>query len=193
MKARLHPVARWAPLLLLPALAGCPFMPTKNDKPPDPVPVFQPRTSPENLLANLKTAYKERAVAEYESLLARDFTFVLSPEDAGQPGMPDAWGRNTEITVHQKMFDGDLVQSLSLDFMAGQRVFDPVDHYWTITISNVDLYLRGMTPDRPTLTTYRVQDGTSRFWFRQNSWNATGTNEPVWTIVKWEDSPIEQG
>lgn len=191
MKAISRHARCWLALFSLVALTGCPFTPDKGDTDPDPVDPFLKRVSPENLLANLKTAYKERAVAEYESLLASDFTFVLSPEDAGQPGMPDQWGRNQEITIHQKMFDAELVQSLTLDFVVGSRIFDPADQLWTITIANVDLYLNGITPDHPTPTTYRVQDGTAKFWFRQNSWNAAGTTEPVWTIVKWEDMPIE--
>ena len=122
-----------------------------NNGKPDPVdPLFLDPISPENLLANLKMAYHEREIAEYESLLAKDFTFVLSPEDAGQPGMPSQWGRNTEIGIHQRMFDADLVQSLSLDFIIGDRVFDETDQLWTITITNVDLFLHGMTPDHPT-------------------------------------------
>jgi hypothetical protein len=190
--AKLRCVARLAVMLPLLFLAGCPFMPDKDDKVP-PVTDFLPRISPENLLFNLKSAYRLRNAAEYESLLAQDFTFVLSAEDAGQPGMPDAWGRNDEIGIHQRMFDGDLVQNLSLNFDVGSRVFDPADQLWTVTIANVDLYLYGITPDFPTPQAYTVSDNTSKFWFRQNSWTAAGTTDPIWTIVKWEDSPIEEG
>jgi hypothetical protein len=190
MKTTLVQAARWVGLLALLGVVGCPFMPTK-DKPVDPVDKFLPRTSPENLLANLKMAYRERETAEYESLLAMDFTFVLAPEDAGQPGMPSQWGRNTEIGVHQRMFDADLVQSLSLDFVVGDRLFDEAGQLWTITITNVDLSLYGMTPDHPTPKNYQVLDGSSKFWFRQNNWTVPGTTDRIWSIVKWEDSPVE--
>ena len=151
---------------------------------------FLPRTSPENLLRNLKLAYEKRNVAEYESLLAVDFTFVLSVEDAGQPGMPSQWGRNTEIAVHWHMLDTDLVTYLALDFVVGGRVFDDIAQLWTVTITHVDLELTGMTPDHPISKSYSVRNGTSKFWFRQNDWTAPGTSDRTWSIVKWEDSPL---
>ena len=192
MKTTLRYAARWVGLLALLGVVGCPFSPDKGK--PDPVePKFLERTSPENLLANLKTAYREREAAEYESLLAKDFTFVLTPEDAGQPGMPSQWGANTEIGIHQQMFDADLVTYLSLDFVVGDRVFDDTDQLWTITITDVDLSLRGMTPDHPTPKSYSVENGTSKFWFRQNDWTVPSTSDRIWSIVKWEDSPIEEG
>jgi hypothetical protein len=192
MKTALGRAARWVGWLALLAVVGCPFSP--DDAPPIiPEPKFLPRTSPENLLANLMTSYRERETAEYESLLALNFTFVLSPVDAGQPGMPSQWGRNTEIGVHQRMFDADLVQTLALDFAVGARVFDETDQLWTITITNVDLSLYGMTPDFPTPKQYRVLGGSSKFWFQQNDWTAPGTSDRIWSIVKWEDSPVEGG
>jgi hypothetical protein len=192
MKTTLGYAARWVGLLALLGVVGCPFSPDSGT-PDHPVDPFLKPTSPENLLANLKTAYRERETAEYESLLAMDFTFVLSPEDAGQPGMPSQWGRNTEIGIHQRMFDEGLVTYLALDFVVGDRVFDDTDQLWTVTITNVDLSLTGMTPDHPTPKSYSVLDGTSKFWFRQNDWTVPGTSDRVWSIVKWEDSPIEGG
>jgi hypothetical protein len=192
MKATLVHAARWVGLLAILGVVGCPFMPDNGGK-DKPDPKFLLRITPENLLANLKMAYHERETAEYESLLAKDFTFVLSPEDAGQPGMPSQWGRNTEIGIHQRMFDADLVQTLSLDFVIGDRIFDETDQLWTITITNVELSLYGMTTEHPTPKLYRVQNGVSKFWFRQESWTVPGTSDRIWSIVKWEDSPVEGG
>jgi hypothetical protein len=173
-------------------ITGCPFSPDSGngDPPPDPDP-FLARTSPENLLANLKAAYEERAIAEYESLLAMDFTFLLSQEDAQQPGMPESWGRQDEIGIHTNMFDSDRVEDLTLSFDAGSRVFDPTDGLWTITITNVRLRLYGETPgSEEGPKEYKVDNGTSKFWFRENDWTEPETSNKIWSIVKWEDNPI---
>ncbi|MCK4415330.1 MAG: fibronectin type III domain-containing protein [Candidatus Eisenbacteria sp.] len=153
---------------------------------------FALRDSPENVLHNLKMAYAERAVAEYESLLAMDFTFLLSAEDAAEPGMPESWGRQDEIGIHTNMFDYDRVQTLTLGFDSGDRVFDPTDGLWTITITNVRLRLYGETPgnEGEGPVEYKVDNGTSKFWFRENDWTEPGTESDVWTIVKWKDQPI---
>ncbi|MCK4414790.1 MAG: fibronectin type III domain-containing protein [Candidatus Eisenbacteria sp.] len=153
---------------------------------------FALRDSPENVMHNLKMAYAERAVAEYESLLAIDFTFLLCQEDASQPGMPDFWGQQDEIGIHMNMFDSDRVQTLTLSFDSWDRVFDPTDGLWTITIINVRLRLYGETPgnEGEGPEEYKVDRGTSKFWFRENDWTEPGTESNVWTIVKWEDEPI---
>jgi len=189
-------ILQWAPrglaLLLLAGVLGCPFSPETNDDPP-PVPVetYHARTAPESLLHNLKLAYKERVPAEYESLLAEEFSFVLSEEDASKPDMPDQWGRNQEISIHQAMFNAELVQQLTLDFVVGNREYDDTDGFWTILISNVTLTLYGSTPGHPTPTWYRVVNGASRFWFQKENYTWPGTQDTVWTIVKWEDNPID--
>jgi hypothetical protein len=153
-----------------------------------------PRTSPESLLSNLREAYALRNVAEYESLLAfrpPAFTFVLSEEDQGQPGMPDQWGRQTEVEIHEHMFDAEAVQTLRLGYVIGTREWDPVENLWSILVSNVNLHLYGIIPgqEEEGLQELEVEGATSRFWFREESWTAPGTSDSVWAIVKWEDNP----
>jgi hypothetical protein len=170
------------------AIPGC------SDKTSRPDPCVAPAgscTSPEAALLALKHAYRYRETAAFDSLLSADFVFELSVEDAGQPGMPSEWGRSSELAIYTQMFDTDLVQSLSLDFVVGDRVFDETEQLWTITITNVDIDLYGFTPDHPTLKSYRVQDGRSKFWFRQMTWNAPCSDESAWKIVKWQDEPLE--
>jgi hypothetical protein len=180
-------------MLLLAALGitACPFMPSKDDTKPQPVKDFWDRTSPSSLLHNLKKAYEKRSIAEYESLLAKDFTFVLSAEDQQQQGMPDSWGRAPEIQIHTRMFDAELVQTLTLAFEVADSVWDPADGMYTALMSNVNLYLVGATPAHPgDVKEYRVSGGRAKFWFRKNPWTVAGKPDSVWTIVKWEDSPI---
>jgi hypothetical protein len=164
---------------------------TTGTLPPPPPPDFLPRTSPENLLRNLIAAYRLRNVAEYESLLARpSFTFVLSPEDQQKPGMPDQWGRDTEVSIHQHMFGAGLVQTLTVGFNIGDVVWNPADEMYTVFVSHVNLYLYGATPGHPTeVKEYRVSDSRSKFWFRKNGWFWPGTQDSTCVIVRWEDDP----
>jgi hypothetical protein len=151
---------------------------------------FLARTTPQNLLHNLKQAYKERNIAEYESLLARDFTFILSEEDQAKPDMPDNWGRAPEITIHSRMFDAEMVQTLTLDFVVGDVVWDATQGMYTVPIDNVNLFLYGSTPGHPTeVKEYRVSASRSKFWFRKNPWTTGAAHDSVWTIVMWEDNP----
>jgi hypothetical protein len=148
--------------------------------------------NPEAALLALKQAYNTRESAALDSLLAADFTFELSPEDAGQPGVPDEWGRSVELALHALLLDAGYVHSLELNFVIGPRVFDAVEQLWTITITDVHLDLYGVTPDR--LTTpeaYGVDDGSAKFWFRSTAWNAPCSDESAWKIVKWRDQPVE--
>lgn len=187
---RLIVLCLWLPVVA--GLAGCPFMTDTGEKPDVPTPPkFEARTSPENLLSNLKTSYEERELAEYESLLATDFTFFY--EDA-QTHIPDSWSRQEEIDIHENMFDSDYVQTLRLDFDYGAVILDtlkstPQDSLWEMTITNVDLYLFGTSPGFPDEAPqkYEMEDGIQRFWFRKNPWKDPGANEYVWTIVEWQE------
>jgi hypothetical protein len=177
----------------LAALAACDHDIVIIDGVMPPPPTFLPRTSPQNLLHNLKLAYKHRDIAEYESLLANpDFTFVLSPEDQQKPYLPDDWGRDPEILIHSRMFDAEMVQQLTLDFVVGDVVWDATQGMYTVMISNVYLYLYGSTPGHPTeVKEYRVSDSRSKLWFRKNPWTTGASHDSVWTIVRWEDEPAD--
>jgi hypothetical protein len=178
-------------------LAGCPFStePEKKDGNGNIESKFKPRTSPENLLYNLRMAYDERDLSEYDSLLASDFTFFLSPDDIH---IAERFNRFEEIEAHQNLFDADLVQQLRLTFddvTSADVSLDPAktsvqDSLWTTTLTNVDLYLFGKTPnehpDEPP-GAYQMDDGQEQFWFRRNSWKNPQTGDYIWTIVEWQE------
>ncbi|MBP6876323.1 MAG: PKD domain-containing protein [Candidatus Eisenbacteria bacterium] len=153
------------------------------------------RNSPENLLWNLKQAYDLRNIAEYESLLAGEpesFTFVLSQTDQEEPGLPDGWGRQTEVEIHQHLFNPDAVPTLSLSYAVGPREWDPEANLWSILITNVHLHVYGLIPGREGEGMFQlmVEYGSSRFWFREEPWGLDGVDGHVWKIVKWEDEPL---
>jgi hypothetical protein len=179
-------------LLIVAALGGC----SDVDRPDDGHwrSSSLPRTSPANLLRNLQEAYAKRNLAEYESLLAKDFVFGVSAEDSQDPGIPDSlgqdlWGHDSEVRAHAHMFDADLVQTLTVTFAAAKPVWDPADRMYTVLASNVNLLIYGATPAHPTeLREYRVTNGSEKFWFRKNGWFSPGTRDSVWTIVKCLDA-----
>jgi len=186
-------------ILGLTGIVGCPFSPDDAGDPPPPPPVFKPNTAPESLLYNLKMAYTKRDVAEYESLLANNFTFLLSEEDQSQPDLPDQWGRDDEIQIHRNMFDSEIVQQLTLTFEMMDQEWEPTENMWSILIYNVNLNLYGIIPgdEDPNPQSLKVENSSSRFWFAETGpatgnttgWNAPGTSNRIWKIVKWQDNP----
>ncbi|MCK4305499.1 MAG: hypothetical protein KAY24_14780 [Candidatus Eisenbacteria sp.] len=187
-------------VFVLAGLVGCPFSTDTRKTDPEPFkPTFLPRTSPKNLLENLKVAYDERDITEYDSLLAGDFTFILSPDDQN---IAECFDRQQEIGVHENMFDGELVQTLRLTFdrvMESNIVFDEVkstleDPWYTTVIMNVDLFLFGVTPSHPDEPAqgYEMDNGQEQFWFRKNGWTDT-EGDSIWTIVEWQEISVGGG
>jgi len=172
------------------ALSGCPF--STKPEPPDPVdPVtYLPRTSAENLLANLKTAYEERQTAPYESLLATDFEFYFAEQDIQ---IATKYTRDDEIEVHRNMCNSSDVDYVRLEFTLGELLPDPTHadpkypdrNLWTLTATNVDLELRRR--EGGDVKTYQLDDGIQKFWFREEAWTDPKNGGKVWTIVQWNE------
>ncbi len=178
-------------LVVILGLTGCPFSTDPVETPPPP-PKFKPRTSPENLIFNLKMAYQEREVDPYDSLLSSSFKFYLAEEDQH---ITDFFTRNEEIEIHDHMFNADLVTALQLTFdmiQTSDVVFDPekssdeIDLY-TATVTNITLSLTGWTPQQDPgdpIQTYQMVGGASQFWFRQMDWKHEN-GDPIWKIDEW--------
>jgi ketosteroid isomerase-like protein len=154
---------------------------------------FLQRTSPENLLRNLLKAYELRDVAEFDSLLDRDFVFFFSEEDQD---IGERLERSEEIPIHDAMFGPDYIQNLTLSYHVDGITLDeerttPADSVWVATLSNVDLYLYGKTPQFPyeDPRAYEMENGAERFWFHRTSWTDPYMGEPIWTIVEWLEGP----
>jgi hypothetical protein len=178
-------------------VSGCPFMPDKGDGDDHDVVTFHPRTSPQNLLENLKASYKQRQLDEYDSLLSRDFEFVFCPYDQSQPDIPDSWGRVDEIDAQDGMFDSEYVQDLTMDFEYSTPIFDEehfdgVDSLWVVEVTQMRLSLTGTPPSAPPGTpaeTYRVNDGQVTMWFRKDPGNVVGGRQ-IWKIVEMQETTV---
>ncbi len=147
------------------------------------------RTSPQNLLANLRLAYVNRDLAAYDSLLATDFAFYFSEEDQA---IAEKLTRSEELTVHGNICSSTHVESIALSFTLGDLTLDtdqpdlahPGQFLWTLTATNVDLRLQVIQDGE--MTTYEMQDGVEQFWFREESWTDAHGHK-IWTIVKWRE------
>ncbi len=154
---------------------------------PDP---FLPRTSAENLLLNLKQAYNDRELAEYDSLLADEFTFVYKPDESTIEEYLDV---TQELGIHAHIFGTQYVQELSVDFEIGSPTVDagqtaPGDTVWTVLMTGVHLMLLGTTPDHPTVTeSLELIDATQQFWFKKTGWTDPSSGLPILALVRWED------
>ncbi len=158
---------------------------------------FLQRTSPENLLRNLRKAYELRDVAEFDSLLDRDFVFFFSEEDQH---IGERLVRSEETSIHETMLGPEYVQKLTLSYLTGDVEVDeeestPGDSIWVTTITNVNLYLFCTTPQFPSEAPrgFEMQDGRERLRFRRAGWTDPYMGEPIWTIVDWREMPYEQG
>jgi hypothetical protein len=177
-----------ATICLAAVLVGCTDKNAPTWSLPSP---FLPRTSPANLLHNLQSAYEKRNVAEYDSLLAEDFTFLPAAEERRWwPGLPETWGHDTEVLIHVRMFDEGTVSHLTLRFTAGAVEWDAVEQMPSDSIHGVSLFLYGSSPSHPSDPSEdRLSSGRGKFWFRRNGWFWPGTRDSVWTIVRWQDYP----
>ncbi len=188
MKSRMS--ARSCGILAAAALclvAGCDN--STEPKRKDTGPAYLARTSPQNLLVNLKLACVNRDLAPYDSLLAAGFEFYFSAEDTS---IAEKLNRSEEIAVHRNLCSSTKVESIALSFTLGDLTLDtdqpdpahPGQFLWTLTATNVDLRLQ-VTEDGATKT-YEMQDGVEQFWFREESWTDAHGNA-IWAIVKWKE------
>jgi hypothetical protein len=155
-------------------------------------PAYLPRTSAANLMHNLRQSVTDRDLAQYDSLLADDFVYVVSLEDQPKPDMPEEWGRESELSIVTRMFDPDSVQTLALDFVTGPVLWNPVHRLYMVPVSDESFRFRGFVPGRPDgPTEVHATGARAKLWFRKNGWFAPGTVDSVWTVVYWEETPPE--
>ena len=180
------------PVLLTTAfgLSGCSSSCTCPDEVDDP---YKLRTSPENVLYNLKTAYIYMNLDEYLYCLAEEFEFHLNPDDiAIDPELPVSWGKQDEEDIHEIMFDpdsgiGPTVEGITLTLTDGQRYYDqgpdpldPMDdrwHYW----EGVDLRV-SVAGD---LTLHATAE--QEFIFRIDPLEVGREGETLYEVIEWWD------
>jgi hypothetical protein len=174
--------------------AGCwnPFAPDPGKPKPIQPAEFRDRTSPENVLHNLRTAYVWKNADEYLDCLSEDFIFYPTDEDVQNPDLeiPPEWYKPNERSMHENMFaQGSNVESISLtltemstDYIEGIPD-DPTDDIYIYTESvdlRVNLY-GGLT---------YLANAPSQYWFRVDQDQQGENGEIWWEIYLWYDDPV---
>jgi hypothetical protein len=148
---------------------------------------FLSRTSPENLLENLRLAYEHKDFEEYVLLFSEDFTFVFRPEDAGNDSLdiPASWGLEQERQAHWNMFRAPDVEDIKLEWSVGPRLPPDFDNADTKIIVQ-DIFLE-VDQRLETGDILHIQArGDSWFHFRKSD-VTTAEGDTIWEIVWWED------
>jgi hypothetical protein len=173
------------------AVAGCwnPFAPPGGGDPPPSQVQYKLRTTPENVVYNLNSAYKDMNLEEYLACLAENFEFVLNPNDVNDPmnDLPESWGKTEEEAIHARMFADttnvgniDLtLTNVSSQWDQGADPVDPSDDTW-IHVDTTDL--------RVTIGEWTYLANADQEFVFQIDPNETGpSGQTLWEIVIWTD------
>ena len=150
--------------------------------------LYKLRTSPENVLYNLKTAYVDMNLDECIDCLAEEFEFHLNPDDIGMdPGLPVSWGKQDEEDIHENMFaeDSDVDQILLTLTNVHRTVIpgpEPGDPPTWEYKESIDLRVAVTTGDITYLAT-----ADQEFTLRIDPLEVGPEGETLWEIVEWHD------
>jgi hypothetical protein len=164
----------------------------KRLTPPPEVSPYLEQSSAENILKNLRTAYENQVLAEYDKLFSADYIFVFNPGDVGDPGnpTPQQWPRADEMDSARNLFADSRVELITLDWSPGAlETHDP--YGWRVRVNEVNLNVNTVN-ENGELWIYQVRGSYQVFFFREE--NETFPNgKHKWTCTRWEDSPIGAG
>jgi len=185
----------WVIALALPLAAGgcsddegC----DPNDECPPP-PAYDEPTSPDNVLNNLQLSYRQREIAPYSALLAADFTFYFDPATRSQLGI-EYWTRTTDSLQTEQLFTSNDVTKITIDLnypIGDEPVAGVGKERWRLK-RVMDVFLDvDVEPAGSPVTTYRIEDQTQDYYFRQGRTPAdTLDSSPTaskWYLVEWRD------
>lgn len=151
-------------------------------EPPPPPSSFLERTSPENLLHNLRQAYSEMKIGEYAPLFSEDFSY-FSWNAAGDslPGV--SWELEEELQIHRRLFGEN--EQILIDWRPEARA-EPVQENTDARIHVRSTFLE-VTQRLPTGEPLFLQvAGDQEFHFRLTD-ETTDEGDAIWAIVLWED------
>jgi hypothetical protein len=186
---------RLAAFLLLATLsclvAGCwnPFAPPKGDQTNQTSEDYRERTSPRNVLHNIRVAYEYENADRYLDCLSEDYIFYSAEEDVNDPEDPidPYWYKSDERDMHEHMFaDDSNVDRIQLTLTTSDTTYlegnpeTPSDDIWIFT-ENVDLWLYQTGGLQLNATT------PSEFRFRIDVDQVGPNGETLYEIYEWYD------
>jgi hypothetical protein len=163
---------------------GC-SSPTDNEGPPSID--WELRDSPQHVIDNLVTAYKNKDVEHYLDCFAPGFIFFLNPGDVIEhPELePGYWGKAEERVIHEGMFgDGDLHAdhvTLTLSLIGAPISIEPTPgeiHWQYKEAVDLSVYVGD---------TQYWATAPSMFEFRIDQDQEGPNGETLWEIISWYD------
>lgn len=152
-------------------------------------------TTISQLLQNFELSHEETNYDEYALLLDEEFVFVFDPRDVGsEPGQwPDTtWSRTEDLVSAANMLggepdhDGLVVESVVLEFDAGQQETSQLHEEWQFTeLSAVDLSL--LTRDHSSGDEWILQTPGNYEAHLHLVQKEPDEGMQVWRIIRWED------
>jgi hypothetical protein len=140
---------------------------------------YLPADRPENVVANLATAYRNRDLAAYEGLFAPEFVFWFQPGDVKDVGR-ESWGLAEELESARNLFGSGQVCSIEVDLVcrpAAPATERGLEHTVLVRTSRMRL-----TVNECAGITHRVVNDIQEFHLRRQ-------HEGAWVIVRWRDLP----
>lgn len=154
---------------------------------PPPVSAYRPQTSPESVVHNLQTAYRERNIGEYARLLAPEFAFMFQPPDAERLGT-DFWTRDPDSVGTGNLFSTSVVVSISIALTHGpaQPVGEVGFPAGAMKIRITGTQLEVQQADG---TSFLVEDMQDMFFRAGNV--SLGEDPSEWFLIEWRDIPSQ--
>jgi hypothetical protein len=158
---------------------------------------YLPRTSEDNVLYNLRLAYRERSVEKYAELLAEDFRYFPDPATRQQLGI-ESWDRATELARIRCLFESPDVTKITIELGWAYRsatsagLPSPRDTWTELVLTDVFLDIDFM-PSGQEVTTFRIEDQAQQIFFRKGRTNPpAGPADTLVYIVEWRDLGTSQ-
>lgn len=149
------------------------------------------QTSPENVLANLQTAYKARDIEGYSALLSDDYHFYFDDGTRQRESLPEFWLKQEDPGCTALLFDSPEVSDIRIHLTFGslREAAAPGVVYLDVldTFLEVDLV---PSLQRPEGLTLRIDGQRQRFYFRKGR-TMQDTDSDTWYIIEWRDYGVQ--
>lgn len=184
---------------MLALIPGCLFSPDKQEPKNPGDGDYQLRTTIGGVMNNLLVSYRKRDIDRYLELFHPAFNFVFDPQDViDDPDIPPSWDYNEERSSTRNMFEAELVERITIDFVPGPALDagEADQGNWPlpsgtkkVIVTAVELNVDTRDPLGGENIIYRVNGDQAIFFLVQDS---TETQEglPVWKIFEWRDVKI---
>jgi hypothetical protein len=148
-------------------------------------PHYLPRTSPENVVQNLVTAYENRDTEAYADLLAPEFRFYFQERDVPRDLDRDYWIRSEDSGHTGSLFGAREVRDITVHLDYGPAT-DPTELDKPPGTKKIHLTARVEVDDRYG-TAYLADGDFEDLFFRKGLLQNAGEDTTLWYLFEWRD------